>query len=57
MTPAAASQYADRLYAHTNCLGREETFVADLDDLLAERGTRVWSYGRFINQPLYHPFR
>ena len=48
--------YSDKIHTYTYCLGREETFVADLDNLL-EDGVTFWSYGRYINQPLYHPYR
>ena len=49
--------YADNWWRYTVCVGREETFLHDLDDLLKDRGVEVWDYGRYISLPLYHPFR
>ena len=40
--------FAEDIWRYTVCIGREEVFQTDLDNLLAERGTEVWDYGRCI---------
>ena len=49
--------YANDIFRYTVCMGREEIFLHDLDHLLEDVGLPVWSYGRFISLPLYHPVR
>ena len=49
--------YAENMHRYVVCMGREEIFLYDLEDLLADLGLPVWDYGRGISLPLYHPFR
>ena len=49
--------YANDIFRYTVCMGREEIFLHDLEHLLDDVGLPVWSYGRFISLPLYHPIR
>ena len=43
--------------AFLRCMGREEIFHYDLDDLLKDAGIPIWDYGRGVSLPLYHPYR
>ena len=52
-----AGVFAEDIHRYTICIGREEIFRVDLDNLLEDEGIPVWSYGRGVSQPLYHPFR
>ena len=49
--------YAGNMHRYLVCMGREEIFLYDLEDLLADVGIPVWDYGRAISLPLYHPYR
>ena len=49
--------YAENMFRYTVCMGREEIFLYDLEDLLKDVGIPAWDYGRVISLPLYHPFR
>ena len=54
---AGAVVFAADMWQYTVCVGREETFLVDLDNLAGGRRTGVWRVGRVISLPLYHPFR
>ena len=49
--------YAEDMFRYTVCMGRQEIFLYDLEDLLADVGIPLWDYGRGISLPLYHPLR
>ena len=49
--------YAENMFRYTVCMGREEIFLYDLEDLLADLGIPVWDYGRAMSLPFYHPVR
>ena len=49
--------YAEDMFGYTVCMGREEIFLYNLEDLSEDVGLPVWDYGRGMSLPLYHPFR
>ena len=58
LTVATAVAYSDKIHTYTACLGREETFLYDLDNLVFDDVT-AWRrvHSRYINQPFLHPFK
>ena len=51
--------YADNIWIYTVCMGRQETYLVDFDNLLDQEGNILWSSGsyRYINLHFYHPLR
>ena len=49
--------FVENNWRYPVCMGREEIFHYDLDDLLKDAGLPLWDYGRGIHLPLYHPYR
>ena len=50
--------FSDKIHTYTACLGREETFLFDLDGMVFEDVT-TWRkvHSRYMNQPFFHPFK
>ena len=49
--------YAEDFFPYTACLGREEIFHVDLNDLLGDADLSFWNKSRFLRLPIYHPVR
>ena len=49
--------YAESYFPYTVCLGREEIFHVDLNDLLGEADPSFWNMSRFMRLPIYNPVR
>ena len=49
--------YAEDFFPYTACLGREEIFHVDLNDLLGDADLSFWNKSLFLRLPIYHPVR
>ena len=49
--------YAEDFFPYTACLGREEIFHVDLNNLLGDADLSFWNRSRFLRLPIYHPVR